>query len=236
MRKISKNLQISLVLFSIILVGLQNQNAHAKPCGGGFFSKVGCAIDPTNPESNGGKTQKIDPTKNIPGSKYVAEQAWGEAGRSAYPSAASIMRGRHGNSVGLDDIQQKFLRPHYGNLVDQVVVFYNAKMMSEWTALGKKIDLGETESAAQTYCSRIYVSGSYQKGDRDQLLLLAHELRHSQQCQELGGAGKFGFHYFREYKRAGLSYENNELEKSARQLANTIANVLPNDLSQPNNQ
>jgi hypothetical protein len=66
--------------------------------------------------------------------KPIAEKAWGEAGANAYPAAAGIMRGRHGSSVGLDDIQQKFLRPHFGNLVDQVVVVYNAKMMSEWSA------------------------------------------------------------------------------------------------------
>jgi hypothetical protein len=172
----------------------------------------------------------IDPTRGIPGSKEVSERLWGEAGANAYQAAAKIMRSRHGGSVGLDDIQKKYLRPHYGSLVDQVVVVYNAKMMSEWSALGKNIKLSKVDSAAQAYCNRIYVKDSYQSGNRDQLLLLAHELRHAQQCQELGGEGKFGFHYFREYKRAGLNYENNSLEKSADERANSIASSIPNEL------
>jgi hypothetical protein len=173
-----------------------------------------------------------------PITKPIAREAWGEAGAIAYPAAASIMRGRHGRSVGLDDIQKKYLRPHYGGLVDKVVVVYNAKMMSEWSALGKNINLGGVDSAAQTYCNRIYVKDSHQSGNRDQLLLLAHELRHAQQCQELGGEGKFGYHYFREYKRAGQNYENNKLEQSAEERANSIASSVPNQLAetQPNAQ
>jgi hypothetical protein len=160
--------------------------------------------------------------------KPIAEGSWGEAGAIAYPAAARIMRGRHGSSIGLDQIQKQYLRPHYGSLVDQVVVVYNARMMSEWSALGKNINLGGVNSAAQTYCNRIYVKDSYQSGNRGQLLLLAHELRHSQQCQELGGEGKFGYHYFKEYKRAGQNYENNSLEQSAQERAKTIASSVPN--------
>jgi hypothetical protein len=187
-------------------------------------------LDPTC-SHNGCNDLDVTCNPNVkPITKPISEAAWGEAGSSAYKAAAATMRGRHGSSVGLDDIQKKYLRPHYGNLVDQVVVVYNAKMMNEWTALGKKIPLGGVESAAQTYCNRIYVRDSYQKGNRDQLLLLAHELRHSQQCQELGGEGKFGYHYFREYKRAGLSYENNALELSAQERANTIARNVPDNL------
>jgi hypothetical protein len=94
-----------------------------------------------------------------------------------------------------------------------------------------RLKLSKVDSAAQTYCNRIYVKDSYQSGNRDQLLLLAHELRHAQQCTELGGEGKFGFHYFREYKRAGHNYENNSLEKSAEERASTIARSVPNELS-----
>lgn len=187
-------------------------------------------LDPTC-SHNGCNDLDVTCNPNVkPITKPISEDAWGEAGSSAYKAAAATMRGRHGSSVGLDDIQKKYLRPHYGNLVDQVVVVYNAKMMNEWTALGKKIPLGGVESAAQTYCNRIYVRDSYQKGNRDQLLLLAHELRHSQQCQELGGEGKFGYHYFREYKRAGLSYENNALELSAQERADTIERNVPDNL------
>jgi hypothetical protein len=166
------------------------------------------------------KIEDLDPT-----SPAFAEKQWGNAGAGAFQAAAAIMRNRHGSGQGLDDIQKQYLRPVYGGLVDGVSVVYGASMMNDWKALGFKIDLGGVDSAAQTYCNRIYVRDAYQNGNRDQLLLLAHELRHSQQCQELGGSGKFGYHYFREYKRAGQNYENNAMEKSAVEFANKIANT-----------
>ena len=57
-------------------------------------------------------------------------------------------------------------------------------------------------------------------------------MTHSKQCEELGGEGKFGFHYFREFKRAGQNYENNKLEREAysfeEQFAGWLRNQLPN--------
>jgi hypothetical protein len=108
-------------------------------------------------------------------------------------------------------------------LVDQVVVIYNARMMNQWSALGKSIPLGGVEADGQTYCNRIYIRGSYRPNDLQQVELLAHELVHSRQCRDLGGEAKFGFHYFREYKRAGLNYANNKLEREADSFANQIA-------------
>jgi len=37
----------------------------------------------------------------------------------------------------------------------------------------------------------------YNPGDSGQLVLLAHELIHSRQCKQFGGAGKFGYQYFK---------------------------------------
>ena len=227
-----KTFSFLLITLGFFFVSRDIQPAQAKcnafdiTCKDSAIRETGRRIDPTNPNS---RTREVL-RENDPTSREFGENQWGNAGGAAYPAASAIMRGRHGSSVGLDDIQKKYLRPYYGNLVDQVVVVYNARMMNEWTALGYKIPLGGVEAAAQTYCNRIYVGDSYQKGNRAQLLLLAHELRHSQQCQELGGEGKFGYHYFREYKRAGLSYENNALERSAEERANTIARSVPNDL------
>jgi hypothetical protein len=161
----------------------------------------------------------LDPTRAIPG---FAEKAWGEAGGAAYPSAASIMRGRHGGSQGLDEFQKRNLRPSFGDLVDQVVVIYNARMMDQWSAFGKSINLSGVDSAGQTYCNRIYIRDAYNPNDVQQVRLLAHEMVHSRQCRDLGGEGKFGFHYFREFKRAGLNYANNKLEKEADDFANSI--------------
>jgi hypothetical protein len=167
--------------------------------------------------------QDLDPTRPIPGSAGVAEQAWGEAGSAAYQAAARIMRERNGSGQGLDETQKRFLRQRYGELVDQVSVRYGARMMSEWCALGKCVNLGGVDSAAQTYCDRIYVGNSYRANDADQLVLLAHEIRHSEQCRERGGEGSFGFHYFREYKRAGQNYANNSMEIDAENTARDFA-------------
>lgn len=169
----------------------------------------------------------VDPTRVIPGSAEVAEQAWGEAGSAAYQAAARIMRERNGSGQKLDETQKRFLRSRFGGLVDQVSVRYGARMMSEWCALGKCVNLGGVDSAAQTYCDRIYVGDSYKPNDADQLVLLAHEMRHSQQCRERGGEGKFGFHYFREYKKAGQNYASNSMEKDAENTAIDFAkNVI----------
>jgi len=46
---------------------------------------------------------------------------------------------------------------------------------------------------------------------------------HSKQCEQLGGEEKFGFQYFKEYKRAGLNYENNKLEREASSFENRFA-------------
>lgn len=164
-------------------------------------------------------TEDLDPTRNIPGSAVVAEEAWGGSGASAYPAAAEIMRQRNGIGQRLDERQKQLLRPHFGSLVDRVSVAYNARMMSDWCAAGKCVNLGGVESAAQTYCNNIYVAGSYQANNPAQIRLLAHELFHSRQCEQLGGAGKFGYHYFKEYKKAGQNYENNKLEREARDFA-----------------
>jgi Domain of unknown function (DUF4157) len=122
------------------------------------------------------------------------------------------MRERNRSGQGLDETQKRFLRQRYGELVDQVRVAYGSSMMDEWCGFGK---CTPTDSAAQTYCDRIYVRDPYKPNDADQLVLLAHEMRHSQQCSERGGEGSFGFHYFREYKRADQNYANNSMEIDA---------------------
>jgi CVNH domain/Domain of unknown function (DUF4157) len=165
--------------------------------------------------------EDLDPTKAIPGSAEVAERLWGEAGAVGYPAAAQVMQNRElaiGNQ--LSTRERQFLRSRYGNLVDQVSVFYDKKMMDEWCGFGK---CTSTDSAAQTYCNRIYVRDSLKRDDAAQLMLLAHEMKHVEQCKQLGGEGGFGFHYFREYKRANLDYANNIMEVDARNSARDFA-------------
>jgi len=162
----------------------------------------------------------FDPTKLIPGSKEAVEQLWGEAGSSGYPSAAYTMYQRNSSTVPLDEQQKEILGRRYGTLVNQVGIVYNAKMMDEMCALGK---CTSTDSLAQTYCDRIYVRDAYKRGDSDQLMLLAHEMRHFEQCKQLGGVEQFGSKYFREFKRADQTYETNSMEEDARNTAMNFA-------------
>lgn len=193
-----------------------------------FFRKINdqlSDLDPTRhiPEITN-KLSDLDPTRYIPGSKEIAEQLWGEAGAIAYQAAAQIMRERNGGGQGLDETQKNFLRQQFSGLVDHVSVAYNSKMMDQWEALG--ICIHDAGTSGQTYGDRIYLRDPYSPDDSNQLILLADELRHSQQCRELGGLGKFGFHYFREFKRAGQNYENNSMEVEAREAENLARRLI----------
>ncbi len=229
-----KGVRFQLLLLAAATLGLTTGSLiFAQPAKAGCarwdvackLREAGRQIDPTNPNSD---TRRIL-RENDPTSPAFAENQWGNAGGAGYPAAAEWMRANNGSSQGLDETQKRYLRPHFGNLVDRVVVVYNANLMDEWSALGYRIDLGE--SAAQTYCERIYVDDPYNSGDFAQIELLAHELTHSKQCEQLGGAGKFGYHYFREYKRAGQNYENNKLEREAFDFEEQFAGWLSNQLA-----
>jgi hypothetical protein len=169
--------------------------------------------------------------------KAIAEEAWGQAGIVAYQAAAQWMRANNGSTQELDNIQKQHLRPFFGDLVDRVAIAYNARLMDDWLYAGFKIDIGQVDSVAQTYCDRIYIERSYKPNDPGQLTLLAHELMHSRQCEQFGGVGKFGYYYFREFKKAGQSYENNKLEREAndfeRQFAGWLSHQLANNEAAP---
>jgi hypothetical protein len=201
--KILPSVLLSTTLLFSVLISLLIKQETAK-AGGCHWADITC-----NPHLK-------------PITKPLSENAWGEAGGSAYPAAANIMIARHNNSTvrKMDRFQTGNLRPHFGNLVDQVRVIYQARMMDQWGSGQYSIDAG---TAGQTYCDRIYIRDSYKPNDFQQLELLAHELVHARQCQQLGGMGKFGFHYFREFKRAGLNYRNNKLEREAYDFAGRIA-------------
>lgn len=198
----------SLSIATVLSIGLLNvPRAEA-----GFLDKVrdaGRKIDPTNRNSD---TRRIL-RENDPTSPAFAENQWGNAGAVGYPAAAKSMKANNGGSQSLDEIQKKYLRPHFGGLVDQVAIIYNANLTNELSAGGYKIPL--KQYGGQTFCNRIYLDDPYKPNDREQRILLAHELTHSKQCQQLGGEGKFGYHYFKEFKKAGQNYENNKLEKEA---------------------
>jgi len=182
---------LGMMFGSLAVLGVSAPKAYAGGCNSGFG--------------------RLDPT--CPGRILNPGDRVGDAGAAAYQAAAEWMRANNGSSQSLDAIQKQYLRPHFGDLVDRVSVVYNANLMDEWSALGYRINLDE--SAAQTYCNRIYVDDPYQQGDRNQITLLAHELVHSRQCEGYGGAGSFGWHYFKQFYEAGGSYASNRLEREA---------------------
>jgi hypothetical protein len=155
--------------------------------------------------------------------KPLVEKAWGEAGEKFFPDAAVLMAIRNNNFKSLTITQKDILRPHFGDLVDKVSISYNAQMLDDWTIADISIHLTEGETLAQTFCYQIYVHDSYKPNDIKQLITLAHELFHSKQCENFGGLRGFGFNYFREYKRAGLNYANNILERQAYDFENEFA-------------
>lgn len=144
--------------------------------------------------------------------------AWSETGATVLPLAAQIMEMRNHAGVRLDADQKDYLRPLFGNLVDRVRVVYQAQLLDRWSHGGKEMHLGGIDSSAQTYCDRIYIRAGYKSHDTNLLVLLAHELTHTQQCDRLGGISKFGARYFQGYFHSGQEYEDNPLEQSARQM------------------
>ncbi len=163
----------------------------------------------------------------------TTDLAWGETGATVLPLAAQIMAIRNPQGIGLDASQKVFLRPLFGNLVDRVTVVYGAQLLDRWSQGGKETHIGGVDSSAQTYCDRIYIRDRHRPHDTDRLVLLAHELTHSQQCDRAGGMIKFGESYFQGYYRGGQIYQNNPLEKSARAMEEKFTHQLCDTIGCP---
>ncbi len=161
--------------------------------------------------------------------KKFSEAAWGKVGEGAYQAAAQVMASNNASGQPLDEMQKHYLRPHFGNLVDRVTVVYNAKLMDELVAASFRIDVGK--SNAQVYGNKIYISAGYKPGDVQQLILLAHEMIHVKQYQELGSIDKFGYTYFKEYKRSGQRYRTNKMEQEAFDFERKFAKWLYKELA-----
>jgi Domain of unknown function (DUF4157) len=164
----------------------------------------------------------------------TTEVAWGETGATVLPLAAQIMTVRNPLGMALDAEQKSYLRPLFGDLVDRVRVVYRAQLLDRWAQRdGKEMHIGGVDSSAQTYCNRIYIRAAYRPHDTDRLVLLAHELTHSQQCDRAGGISKFGERYFQGYYRGGQTYQKNPLEKSARVMEEKFTRQLCNSIGCP---
>jgi hypothetical protein len=159
------------------------------------------------------------PKINVPKIGDPSVELWGTGGRLAFPASAAIMATRNTNRpptvISLSD--KAVLRPKLGSIVDKVTLYYGADPLNAWGTGTYTVKLGGAEAAAQTFGYNIYIRSS-QEGlsDRDRLSTLIHELTHAQQYERFGASlSNFGYEYFKEYKKGGLSYESNKLEKEA---------------------
>lgn len=161
-------------------------------------------------------------------SENLTEKAWGNVGAIAYHAGDRLMIGNNAKPQSLDEIQKEYLRPHFGDLVDRVMVVYSAVLMEDWVAASFKINVGR--SNAQVYGHRVYIRDIYRPGDLQQIVLLAHELYHCKQYEQLGSLSKFGYHYFFQYKKADQKYEKNIFEQEAFKFEKFFANWLANEV------
>jgi hypothetical protein len=158
----------------------------------------------------------------------ASEEAWGEAGRHAYPAAAKVMSKRSPTGVGLDKDMKAKLRGQYGELVNKVTIHWGTPGLDEWTAAKYGIRLTKGDSEAQTYGHDIYIKWRKgQKPDSYILNMLRHEMMHARQYERFDKSlSNFGYHYFKEYKKANQNYEKNKLEREAF-AAERIASTKP---------
>lgn len=163
--------------------------------------------------------REIDNCINGGGCSLPADEVWGEAGRELYLDGAALIATKNAMlpRKRLDAFQKAYLRPQFGNLVDKIYVKYGATTLDNWR-LG--IVRMSQPSAGQTFCNNIYITQRYRPNDFDLLVLLAHELYHSKQCEDLGGLSNFGYWYFKEYKRANQNYAKNRMEVTAASFEN----------------
>lgn len=125
----------------------------------------------------------------------------------------------------LNELEKYYLRPHFGDLVDEVTIHWNA-----WLPDGKKIGGWQAaeKASAQTFGNHIYFEGTFPDSqDSLQLLDLAHELVHVEQYHRLGGLKQFCHDYAYGYTgKGGWDYYKNPLEKEAFDKAFQVAHWL----------
>lgn len=149
------------------------------------------------------------------------------AGEACEANALATAKRNIDRRRGLAPIQKEFLRPYFGNLVDEVTVKWDSLLNDKWTFKGRTIQLG---SAGQTYGNTIYIAKKRQPKSTSQLVLLAHEFRHVQQYRKHGNLDNFCREYMTAYAKGGYDYENNSFERDAYNFEYKFAKELKNKL------
>ncbi|WP_019503179.1 tachylectin-related carbohydrate-binding protein [Pleurocapsa sp. PCC 7319] len=124
---------------------------------------------------------------------------------------------------GLDPIQREYLRPYFGDLVDQVTVKWDSLLNDNWSFAGHQIQSG---SAAQALGNTIFIAEKEQPYSTSQLVLLAHEFVHVQQYQRHGNLDNYCREYMTGYAQGGYDYENNSFEIEASNFEYKFASEL----------
>ncbi|QDT38101.1 hypothetical protein [Stratiformator vulcanicus] len=159
----------------------------------------------------------------------VSEELWGEAGRIAYVSAAATMRTRSPHGKPLDFWTKAILHGRFGGLVERVRIHWDVSPLDKWVASNIGIDLSGTDTVAQTYGYDIYIDFKEGERPREEVIsLLAHEMMHTAQFVKYDSSfSNFGYHYFKEFKKANQKYENNKLEKEAFEVEREFDDYIP---------
>jgi hypothetical protein len=185
--KLSKTLLVlflSSITFSLVV--FNSTPINAEPCGDGFWSKVGCALDPTNPTDNGGfifNRGQIDKAKEklreagrsidnnvtqpiivrpiVKTGDWLSKPAelWGEAGRSGMYIAKTKIASDNLIVVGesIPDMFKPALRQKYGDIVDRVQIKYGANLLNNICIFQNKICIDLGNTLAQTFGDTIYI-------------------------------------------------------------------------------
>lgn len=142
----------------------------------------------------------------------IACEPIGQTGAVAYLAAAEIMRNANSDGVRMDDHQRALFAPEFGDLVDDVRIYYGADIVAV-----DAFDQGqEMDTDAITFGRDIYISYPVEVGYKKLNPIIAHELVHVAQWKRRGSSAlRFGRDYFNSFCKAGMSYEDNKFEKDA---------------------
>jgi len=216
------------IFFALVLITILNYgSATAWDCGTNCSRACGRSIGGIWVVAPGCK-EACDAYVAVCGSTIgtgLSEEAWGDAGRVIYPAAAAVMNSRSPSGEPLTERLKYALRPVFGDLVDRVTMHWGITLLDEWSSQNIGINISGTESEGQTYGHDVFMrhneSTYNNRGEtREMLKTLTHELVHVVQYRKWDSSlSNFGYHYFKKYKQANQSYENNEVEVEADQVA-----------------
>ena len=190
------------------------------PCGAQSLSLLGVqTAAPASSVTTAAATGDVfDGCGSEPHGFHLTARLAGEAGEGIFKAAAKVqeLHNRDRPARALTSRERQALRPLFGDIVDEVQVTYDAKLIQQWSVLGHSFTLGQG-AAAQTFGEHIYVARPDPKDAHTEgtLALLVHELTHVHQLKQRGSLSAFGEAYMRGWWQAGRSYHGNWMEKQA---------------------